>query len=157
MTEFENIIVSREKRCSLNILAMNKCLMDFCGSMSRNLRQIRHFLLLAKLSQPIPCLTSLMVFSHQSKTRQRQDTCLEPVHSYYAFHTRSDMSGVKGIIGMHRFNICLVVVLLWCENTINLDLLHIGRTFLLPILPLKMQCGLSTGSTGTSPHCLSLP
>ena len=36
-----------------------------------------------------------------------------------AFHTRSDMSGVKGIIGMHRFNICLVVVLLWCENTIR--------------------------------------
>ena len=29
------------------------------------------------------------------------------------------MSGVKGIIGMHRFNICLVVVLLWCENTIR--------------------------------------
>ena len=28
------------------------------------------------------------------------------------------MSGVKGILGMHRFNICLVVVLLWCENTI---------------------------------------
>ena len=25
--------------------------------------------------------------------------------------TRSDMSGVKGIIGMHRFNICLVVLL----------------------------------------------
>ena len=25
---------------------------------------------------------------------------------------------MKGIIGMHRFNICLVVVLLWCENTI---------------------------------------
>ena len=39
------------------------------------------------------------------------------------------MSGVKGIIGMHRFNFCLVVVLsfscrclvvlLWCENTIR--------------------------------------
>ena len=28
------------------------------------------------------------------------------------------MSGVKGIIGMHRFNFWLVVVLLWCENTI---------------------------------------
>ena len=38
-------------------------------------------------------------------------TNVEPVHSYDAFHTRSDMSGVKGIIGMHRFNICLVVVL----------------------------------------------
>ena len=38
-------------------------------------------------------------------------TNVEPVHSYDAFHTSSDMSGVKGIIGMHRFNICLVVVL----------------------------------------------
>ena len=28
-----------------------------------------------------------------------------------AFHTRSDMYGVKGIVGIHRFNICLVVVL----------------------------------------------
>ena len=27
---------------------------------------------------------------------------------------------MKGIIGMHRFNICLVVVLLWCEKTITL-------------------------------------
>ena len=46
-------------------------------------------------------------------------TNVEPVHSYEAFHTRSDKPGVKGIIGMHRFNICLVVVLLWCENTIR--------------------------------------
>ena len=29
------------------------------------------------------------------------------------------MYGVKVIIGMHKFNICLVVVLLWCENTIS--------------------------------------
>ena len=60
-------------------------------------------------------LYSVMVFSHQSNTttRQRQDndkTNVEPVHSYDAFHTRSDMSGVKTIIGMLRFNICLVVV-----------------------------------------------
>ena len=27
-------------------------------------------------------------------------TNVEPVHSYYAFHTRSDKPGVKGIIGM---------------------------------------------------------
>ena len=30
--------------------------------------------------------------------------------------------GVKGIIGMHlycRFNMCLAVVLLWCENTVD--------------------------------------
>ena len=38
-------------------------------------------------------------------------TNVQPVHSYYAFHTRSDKPGVKGTIGMHRFNICLVVVL----------------------------------------------
>ena len=38
-------------------------------------------------------------------------TNVEPVHSYDAFHTRSDKPGVKGIIEMHRFNICLVVVL----------------------------------------------
>ena len=57
-----------------------------------------------------------MVFSHLSKTttRQRQDNHkinVEPVQSYDTFHTRSGMSGVKGIIGMHRFNIRLVVVL----------------------------------------------
>ena len=46
-------------------------------------------------------------------------TNVEPVHSYDAFHTRFVGPGVKGIIGMHRFNICLVVVLLWCENTIS--------------------------------------
>ena len=47
-------------------------------------------------------------------------TNVEPVHSYEydAFHTMSDKPGVKGIIEMHRFNSCLVVVLLWCENTI---------------------------------------
>ena len=38
-------------------------------------------------------------------------TKVEPVHFYYAFHTRSDKPGVKGIIEMHRFNFCLVVVL----------------------------------------------
>ena len=43
-------------------------------------------------------------------------TNVEPVHSYDAFHTRSDISGVKGIIGMHRFNICLVVLLLSCSG-----------------------------------------
>ena len=63
----------------------------------------------------------LMVFSHQSKTttRQRQDndkTKVEPAHSYDAFHTRHVGPGVKGIIGMHRFNICLVVVLLSCSG-----------------------------------------
>ena len=46
-------------------------------------------------------------------TRQRQDndkTNVEPVHSYDAFHTRHAGPGVKGIIGMHRFNSCLVVL-----------------------------------------------
>ena len=38
-------------------------------------------------------------------------TNVEHVHSYDAFHTRHAGPGVKGIIGMHRFNICLVVVL----------------------------------------------
>ena len=38
-------------------------------------------------------------------------TKVEPVHSYDAFHTRFVGPGVKGIIEMHRFNICLVVVL----------------------------------------------
>ena len=42
-------------------------------------------------------------------------TKVEPVHSYDAFHTRSDMSGVKGNIGMHRFNMCLVVLSLSCR------------------------------------------
>ena len=58
-----------------------------------------------------------MVFSHQSKTttRQRQDnkTNVEPVHSYDAFHT---WFVGPGIIGMHRFNIYLLVVLLSCSG-----------------------------------------
>ena len=61
-----------------------------------------------------------MIFHNIFTPEQDNDnTNVEPVHSYYAFHTRSDMSGVTGIVGMHRFNICLVVVLLWCENTIK--------------------------------------
>ena len=56
----------------------------------------------------------LMVFSYQSKTRQPQDnhkTNVEPVHSYDAFHTGLATTGAKGIIGMHMFNICLVLSL----------------------------------------------
>ena len=55
-----------------------------------------------------------MVLSHQSKTTTRQrhfETNVEPVHFYYAFHTRFVGPGVKGIIEMHRFNICFVVLL----------------------------------------------
>ena len=56
---------------------------------------------------------SQMRYSFHTRARQRQDndkTNVEPVHSYDAFHT--SRTGVKGIIEMHRFNICLVVVLL---------------------------------------------
>ena len=81
--------------------------------------------------KPLTCITSTgkclllcyALWCFHTRARQRQDndkTNVEPVHSYDAFHTRSDMSGVKGIIGMHRFNIFLIV-LLWCENTITLD------------------------------------
>ena len=38
-------------------------------------------------------------------------TNVEPVHFYDAFHTWFVGPGVKGIIEMHRFNICLVGVL----------------------------------------------
>ena len=40
-------------------------------------------------------------------------TNVEPVHSYDAFHTKHVGPIVKGIIGMHKFNIRLVVVLSW--------------------------------------------
>ena len=58
----------------------------------------------------------LTIVSKSKTTRKRQDndkTNVEPVHSYDAFHTSRCRTGVKGFIGMHRFNICLVV-LLWC-------------------------------------------
>ena len=42
---------------------------------------------------------------------QDNKTNVEPLHSYDAFHTRSDKPGVKGIIGMQRLNICLVLSL----------------------------------------------
>ena len=48
-----------------------------------------------------------MVFSHSEQDNKK--TNVEPVHSYDAFHTVVTGPGVKGIIGMHRFNICLVV------------------------------------------------
>ena len=53
-------------------------------------------------------LTSYGVFIPE---QDNDKTNVEPVHSYDAFHTRSDMSGVKGIIGIHRFNFCLVLSL----------------------------------------------
>ena len=68
-----------------------------------------------------------MVLSHMSFI------CLSLL---YVFHTRSDKPGVKDIIEMHRFNICLVVVLLWCESTITLGLIAI-------IFSIKYYCLLS--------------
>ena len=68
------------------------------------------------------CLVVVLSLSHGVFTPEQDDdkTNVEPVHSYDTFHTRFVGPSVKGIIGMHRFNICLVVVLLWCENTIAL-------------------------------------
>ena len=47
------------------------------------------------------------------------------MHSYDAFHTRFVGPGVKGIIVNAQVQLlscrCLVVVLLWCENTITLN------------------------------------
>ena len=61
-----------------------------------------------------------LLWCYYTRARQRQDndkTNVEPVHSYDAFHARHVGPGVEGIIGMHS----LVVVLLWCENTISLS------------------------------------
>ena len=82
-----------------------------------------------RLDLPRPLITqSYGVFTPE---QDNDETNVEPVHSYDAFHTWFVGPGVKGIIGMRRFNICLVVVLslscrclvvvlLWCENTIRL-------------------------------------
>ena len=67
-------------------------------------------------------ITDLWCFHTRVRQRQDNKTNVESVHSYDAFHTRLVGPGVKGIIGMHRFKICLVVVLLWCENTITVTL-----------------------------------
>ena len=71
----------------------------------------------------VPINKTLMVFVFVIKTygvftpeQDNDKTNVEPVHSYDGFHTRHIRPGVQGIIGMHRFNICLVVVLLWCEH-----------------------------------------
>ena len=64
---------------------------------------------MTQTSLRIVALFSNGVFTpEQDNDKTTDKTNVEPVHSYDAFHTRSDMSGVKGIIGMHRFNICLV-------------------------------------------------
>ena len=61
--------------------------------------------------------SSMVLWCFHTRARQRQDkTNVEPVHSYGAFHTRYGNDGVKDIIGMHRFNICLVVLSLFCSG-----------------------------------------
>ena len=80
--------------------------------------------------------TELTLWCFHTRARQRQDndkTNVEPVYCYYAFHTRHVGPGVKGIIGMHmqvqHFSCrCLVVVLLWCENTMTQHSPEIYRT-----------------------------
>ena len=65
----------------------------------------------------IPCC--IYTHSHGVFTPQQDDkTNVEPMHCYNAFYTRFVGPGVKGFMGMHRFNICLVVFV-WCENTIT--------------------------------------
>ena len=67
---------------------------------------------------------TVMVFSHQSKatTRQGLFVVVGP--------------GVKGIIRMHRSCRCLLVVLLWCENTISFGpRLVLGPILLLVVAP----------------------
>ena len=62
-----------------------------------------------RLDLPRPLITqSYGVFTPE---QDNDETNVEPVHSYDAFHTWFVGPGVKGIIGMRRFNICLVVVL----------------------------------------------
>ena len=65
---------------------------------------------------------TLCVFTPE---QDNDKTNVEPVHSYDAFHTRSNTSGVKGIIEMHRFNICFVVLSLSCSG-VNTPLVSYG-------------------------------
>ena len=70
---------------------------------------------------PSKCNGDFTPEQDDDKTTTRQMLNVEPVHSYDAFHIGPAITGVKGIKGMHRFNICLVVVLFWCENTISVS------------------------------------
>ena len=84
-----------------------------------------------------------LTFKHRygvfTPEQDNDKTNVEPVHSYDAFHTRSDMSGVKGIIGMHRFNICLVVVLsLSCRCLVVV--LSLSCRCLVVVLSLSCRC-----------------
>ena len=68
-------------------------------------------------------LVSCFAYGVFTPEQDNDKTNVEPVHSYDAFHTRHARPGVKGMKGMHRFNICLVIclviILLCCENTIS--------------------------------------
>ena len=48
-------------------------------------------------------------------------TNVEPVHSYDAFQTRHVEPGVKGIIGMHRFNNSSSLLYKSCVNVLPLS------------------------------------
>ena len=63
---------------------------------------LRFWIITALRCPPPPTHTHAQLWCFHTRARQRQDKCRT-----CAF-----------LIGMHRFNICLVVVLLWCENTI---------------------------------------
>ena len=105
-----------------------------------------------------------MVFSHQSKTttsqRQANDKIIvEPVHSYDAFHTRFVGPGVKGVIGMHGFNICLVVVLSWSCSGVKTPLRPcIGNfTYVGPIQMSTAIMPIDTLSWAFLHNCISFP
>ena len=54
---------------------------------------------------------SVILYGVFTAEQDNDKTNVELVHSYDAFPTRHAGPGVKGITGMHRFKICLVVVL----------------------------------------------
>ena len=62
------------------------------------------------------CVRVCVSYGVFTPEQDNDKTNVEPVHSYDAFHTRHVGPGVKGIIGMHRFNICLVVLSLSCSG-----------------------------------------
>ena len=85
------------------------------------------------LEGPLPhCCNGIFTPEQDNKTN------VEPVHSYNVFHTRFVGPGVKGIIGMHTFNICLAVVLsLSCSGVKTpLDFLKGARA---PSVPLMLR------------------
>ena len=87
-------------------------LQNVAGQICNILKGRQHFEVEINLAKPRAPRILFWCFHTRGRRRLDNDkTNVEPVHSYDAFHTRSDKPGVKGIIEMHRFNICLVVVL----------------------------------------------